>query len=948
MDIYRKWKYAHEKRKDLGENNPSKLNLMDKIVYRIETSLFTKFLISIFLLLSFIVLFKYAFDNLFEILTSYLGISNIESQFPDNDSARYFYSAVAQSLAALLAISFSILLVYMQMIADKYSIQTIKHAFSNWKAVSIFSIFLITMVYSLFELCLIKNSSETSVTIYSNLSSLILVFMLVVFCVLLLIFFFFFIVNRIEPSNYIRETYKRIENAYLLRLGFVRDKYIEYNYIKDGVKDLENIKLSTFFEISNSEYQIKTKKCGLIRNINLSKLKKCSKILEEKSPESSLKICIPFNWEIKNSNFVLGSIESANDANANEISKLVTSAYSINNHNNNNFVTDCNNLSPISTFIIEMIKSSERDVSDEALREFTNLALKSIKYRKDFGLIGVDSQLDEAMLRFEFLSQFYQSFENITKTSIDQADLETINWILHYNKEIGFEAIDALDARSLHRATSFYLRLIYNFGDNHLDRIFHESDNLETKAIYDLRYQKEDENYVKKSEEILSTIIDYYEELTKLLIDRHSTLSTRCFYKLLDISKNINDFAYSNEKYKLKHELENLDKTSKNYLLVQNEIKVIEEKEKLSRNVQIFLNKKVYGLGIYFMINLENNNYKPEFVQKTLEVITEFFNLNNVYETFEKVVFEKKTLFKIEHWLDKIEDYQAHVLDTSYNERFLILISALIYKKHSRLSKSTNLNCFTKARIVTFEEELNKLNENIDVWNSILDSNAKFYFDEVLDKFKNFTIEQENALLDRVQKSSLSEEKLKSTILDITTSAEQNFEIRDFVRVEPIVENKELMTFHDLWRKARQGLVEPIENKWFIEKINFVDDDVDPHVYHGLEYLGKGIGEQIGINRSNYVLKQIYANLNVIENMFVFETFSVENLNIIKDKLEARGFAPNTIIASPDLDINFAMFGSNHWIEEIDIREDGALPDKTIILYDKNRIGTLKLSLIHI
>ena len=101
MRIFKKWTYAFKKRIELNKNNPAKLYFEDNIIYRIETSLNWKFFISTVLIFMGIFLANSALNH--------FDIFNFNFHLPDNDSARYFYSAVVQSLAALLAISFSIL-----------------------------------------------------------------------------------------------------------------------------------------------------------------------------------------------------------------------------------------------------------------------------------------------------------------------------------------------------------------------------------------------------------------------------------------------------------------------------------------------------------------------------------------------------------------------------------------------------------------------------------------------------------------------------------------------------------------------------------------------------------------------------------------------------------------------------------------------------------------------
>ncbi len=189
MKLLEKRNFIHKYRKELNENNPYILKTQERIRLIIERNVALNFLITFALIFILICSLNLLFNFLLEngIYVKYIG-------FPasDENSARYFFSAVPQSLAALLAISFTVLLIYLQISTDRYSIQTVKYIFRGREAITVISIFLITIIYSFFELCRIRNypNAYTGVTTFPWDGAMLTIFILTVLCGLFLILFF--------------------------------------------------------------------------------------------------------------------------------------------------------------------------------------------------------------------------------------------------------------------------------------------------------------------------------------------------------------------------------------------------------------------------------------------------------------------------------------------------------------------------------------------------------------------------------------------------------------------------------------------------------------------------------------------------------------------------------------------------------------------------------------
>lgn len=940
-EYFKKSKYVSRKRRALNKDNPLSFNFLDRLTNKIEFNLKYKFVAFTLGIVIFIHLFDYVLSNHIINWVSYLNPEYTDYHLSDNDSARYFFSAVTQSLAALLAISFSILLIYLQMSVDKYSIHTVKDTLGSKLSVIVIITFLFTMIYSFFELLKIKNGLDGNVIIYTNDSSLITIFLLTLLCFFLLILFLYRTMNSLSPDYFIQNSSNRIKKSFVTKLNFLQDMSIKYNYFKEEINNIDNIEEGNLYDYSHSldfQYSIKPKKYGLIQDIDVLKYKKCSKLLHYASNESKLRINVPKNWRIKSSSNILGYIEYSNNYNiTREIEKLVIDAYNINKQNVW-VVEDYKKLSPISSFIMNAIKTSEKDLFEVAFEEFVSIIIEYSKSKRYFLVMDSFTQIEDIFLGKSFLDEFFDKIDEIAKVSIDESDLDTTNLIIFFNKQIGYESINLQDKELFNKVINFYFYFSYKFGGNFIERILHESDLLEMKVVSDLRNEKNNLGYIYKSKSFLTTIIEHYENISTILIDKQLFLVQTCFYKILDIRRNIEDFSYDNEYYNLTSKLMNLETNVHEQQIIKKKIEVIKEKEKMSHDLQLFLNQRTYSLGIYLMLNLESNKLDIEFVKPIFEIIADILKGIDLEDIL--LTFSMKDLFRFDHWNNNIEDYQAHIIKISPAHRFYILINALMIQKGKDLKKIKTTNWLNQTQLDKFKNEFDNLIAKSNLWDKLV-NNSNDSFLQVLETLKEYRIDREEILHQSIKLSALSSTRVEQVSSNITAQAKMDSYARMFVKVEEVSEDSESFFYFGI--------------NILYDKIFFVDD-VDPTTDYCIDDIGADIGRNVGNGESEYISRIIFEQLDVARNRIQVDNVSLRTLSEAKKKLIERGFNPNSLLISSDLAHKLLMskelsisnkesgkllpFG---FIDEIDVYRVGIIPKEVAILFDKDNIGTLKL-----
>jgi hypothetical protein len=278
-----------------------------------------------------------------------------------------------------------------------------------------------------------------------------------------------------------------------------------------------------------------------------------------------------------------------------------------------------------------------------------------------------------------------------------------------------------------------------------------------------------------------------------------------------------------------------------------------------------------------------------------------------------------------------------------YIDRFYLLMTALLYRKGKNLKEIKPIERFNKTQLETFKNEFEKLKDNTPIWNQLFENESQKYFEDTLKRLEECTGEREENLREKVRHVGLSEERVEKVKSDIIVHAKRHLEARNFINVEEVTgEDEKFINF------GRNTLA---------DKITFVDETVDPTTYHCYDLIGASIGREIGIGESEYLTKQIFEKINIKKNRMSFETFSIQNLNTAKEKLEERGFRVTTILMSFDLshelwrmeEFTYSDRQSEEMpipygtIDGIEIYDSRVLPKEVAIIFDKTHVGTLKI-----
>ena len=803
QDRLEKQIFIYRCKKEFNQEYNLSLHFRDRLLYYIDTNLILKFTVFSAGVIILIAICKHILPLIID-WTKILYPRFTIYQPPDNNTARYFYSAVAQSLAALFAIPMSILLIYLQVSMDKYSIKTIKLIFKDNPAVSVMSTFLVTIFYSLFELCritdIIDSNKYNNAMPYTETSSLITTFVLIIICVYVLITFFYQVISSLMPENLVQLSFEKLEKANNISLDYFQTFLIKYSFITKKIRDFNNIEIDQHIDVNRSNfektmYAIKPQRHGLIQEINISKLKSCSKLLNLTSVESKLILTIPNDLQIRHFS-ELGFIECSDNKIRNKVENLVRDSYQIKNETSD-IIGNYEYLSISSLLIINMIQNSEKAVAEKALRKLSDIIIKQIYLRNKIKILLPDTI--PIFINKEAVNKYFEKLDNIIETCVEKSNLQTAISVLYVNYEIGSEAIKLKEIEIFRDVTNFFYNTAYRFNERLIDNVLYWSDNLEIKIAVDIRAENDIEN-LNQLKKILDLIIEHYENLLKLLIDRSSPSSRTCLAKFSDINIHIEYLCLSS----IENPGFNLQ---------------FEKRSKLEKELKFSLVQSLYAIGTYLMINLEKSKYEVEFSKQLFSLLTNFFEKEILEDFFNEI--ERANLFKIEVWTEEFEDYRAHILDSSYNDRFYILMKAFVFKKNGRLTEIKPIERFNDYQLKIFEAQVKKLSENSHIWDPFFENRSTYYFKEIFETIKKSSEKRKEILVQKIKDTKLSEEKIKKVKLEISTQTKQNSEVRNYVKVEHI-----------------KSLKEPknIEITTYLEKIFLVDNSVDQsNVYDFLQ-----------------------------------------------------------------------------------------------------------------
>lgn len=940
MQIIKKWIFIQKTRKELNEKNPYALNYLDHILFQIGRNIIFKYICATALIFFLIILLNYFFNNLMGDWLTSVYVNYINFPLSDEDSARYFFSTIPQSLAALIAISFTVLLIYLQISTDKYSIQTVRSVFNGWGAVFVLSIFLITIIYSLFELGKVREMGNTTFPWDHEMKT---IFILTILCIVSLILLFYKIISSLVPENFIRESNERIRKSSIVGLDFVQLIRIKNLFFKNKINKLKNVEESYYFGIiglSDSQHPILTQKSGFVQDIDIFKIEKISKLLSSVSNECKLRLNIPIEEKVSSATTVLAYIECSDNNIIQKVENLVKRAYKIDNKKIW-MLEDYKELEPISSLTIKAIKDFEKGVAEIALEELVDTIVYYIKVRENFGLMPSLEQAKNIQFGRNFLDESFNQLEKIIKVGIRESDSDTIKLILFFDKKIGDESINSQDLDAFIKVTRFYLYFSYRLEDDFIDRILHESNSLEIKTLFDLEDERKNIGYVKGSKSILEEVIDYYGNLTKILMDKQSRFTIISLGKLLGMNRDIERLIYDNREFELKMKIEQLIPENSEYIKIKNELEVIEEKERIGKELKLNIDFKVYSIGSYLMVNIEREKHTIDFSRPIFDKLADFYKRNNLEETFDRL--SRTDFVTIDHWFYEINDEEAHFVDTSHIDRFYLLMNAMLYRKGKKLDEIRAIDRFNINQLESFKAEYHKLKDKIYLWDQLLENDSQKYFDNLLKRLDECAAERDIDLGNKIRQAELSVERVNKVKSDIISYTKRYSEARNFINVEEVTgEDTDSILFG--------------ENTLF-DKIFFVDRTVDPTTSYDYDNIGEIIGRQIGIGESDHLIKQIFERINIKENRIHFDILSIQNLNTAKEELEKRGLRATTILISFDLSHELwrikEFTHSERQTEEIptpygildgvEIYHNRVLPKGVAVIFDKTQIATLKI-----
>lgn len=118
----------------------------------------------------------------------------------DGDTARYFLSAVAQSVAALFALVMTVSLIIMQQMTQSFTYKIFELYIKRFKTILFFSISAITLLFSL-GLLLRINGKQTSGCQNIGVD---ITLVLSILTVVWVIIYFFDLLNIIKPENFLK------------------------------------------------------------------------------------------------------------------------------------------------------------------------------------------------------------------------------------------------------------------------------------------------------------------------------------------------------------------------------------------------------------------------------------------------------------------------------------------------------------------------------------------------------------------------------------------------------------------------------------------------------------------------------------------------------------------------------------------------------------------------
>jgi len=128
------------------------------------------------------------------------------------------------------------------------------------------------------------------------------------------------------------------------------------------------------------------------------------------------------------------------------------------------------------------------------------------------------------------------------------------------------------DLDTLIKIIRFNLHLSYLLDEEMIDRLLLYSRDLHEKILFDLKKESEDIEYVSNSEYFIISTLNYYKDITKILLEKQSRLAIISLSKLYSIYNNLDYIVNDQTRYQLEMEFEQLEPENKEYKQIKNQL----------------------------------------------------------------------------------------------------------------------------------------------------------------------------------------------------------------------------------------------------------------------------------------------------------------------------------------------------------------------------------------
>lgn len=854
----------------------------------------------------------------------------------DYDSARYFYSAIAQSLAALLAISFSIFLVFTQIIHKNYSFYQLKTLFSSKTSIFTLLFYIFTIIFSLYQITkissiennlnsiqfFVKNSeitfNENSVVESALFQDIVPVFstlIYVIICIFCLIFMLYYSLSQIYPKLYIENLNKKTLKESKIELKIIKLFKNYRTFLTEAFSDYNNLKFENYLFSIDEIIINPLKKSGHVIYVNLRKLSYCSTKLKEKSPSNKIKLNLKNEKIYFLPESTLGLLKIDDSITDNEKKTIIREIQAsiklsdkfedlLSNHNYFSALSQFFNKNLFNLDIIEL---------KNIVSEVFSLLREYILLRKEYNLIPKYNEARELAFSESFFSLFFNTIDTLLKSAQNISIRDYLSETLAYQiRKIARLSIKLYDFQTFIAIGSFIKKQDLSFELQHKDQNEPMTLRITNEIKIDFLYSDEKETTnmpADIAERFVEEIKDIYLSIVIDLISNNSKSADPCLEAICDLNE---DFSS-----KLRDELKfNLD-----------------------------LQFDVFKIGMYIFYNIDNleeHQIDVNLSSRLISVILEFFKTTGISEMLND---PKSQYISIDHLKKRPQSSRAQILEFHEKNRFLIVLLSELKKRESlKLNDVINEFWLKENLISDFEAELEYFSSHNEIWKKILN------IDNPYDEFKNTT----NWLKEKISEREKGlEDNLANEPLDQSKCDEYKLEIAEYLKVEPIASQIINIEYCD---KEKEECQENIDFSIEIPKEPFVDQEFRrPFTAVMLDY---NPFKDVSLNEYRYTLINIIKSIN-FDNSKVIKELKIQAIEEAIKQISKLNYTANTIITSPTLEYKFKDLESfddksyNRYqytncigfIKEVPIiiEKMNMLPNNCFIIYDKFNYGSLKV-----